>query len=379
MKNFKLSKFLWSIALIALVALTVSHTVYAGSDASAWAIGGTLFAIGFVKGLKLDFFGISGIFKNIYAADSGFVINDTAYAGEAASNFIVKAITSNDTVQGAHVYVRDGIKKKFTIPRWDADYLDFIQDRAATPTSKGAMTVDGQVLDPQDYMIYTEFNPRDYEAHWYAIMLDPTLIDRTLPPTVESVVIQEVLKRHDKYLNQALWNNDSTLAAPSIFRYYDGYIKKAADAGDTVVVASPTTLTVTNIQGEFLKGYQVIPPQLRYDPEMKFFCSYNTYDLYAQSQINQTYKGIDTTKEGIDTFKGRKVVKIADLPDNFYFIAKGKADPSSNLWVGMNSVDDAKLEMKPLQANSELWFIKMLMKVDVQIGWNSETIYYNGN
>jgi hypothetical protein len=42
-------------------------------------------------------------------------------------------------------------------------------------------------------------------------------------------------------------------------------------------------------------------------------------------------------------------------------------------------VDDAKLEMKPLQANSELWFIKMLMKVDVQIGWNSETIYYNGN
>jgi hypothetical protein len=34
------------------------------------------------------------------------------------------------------------------------------------------------------------------------------------------------------------------------------------------------------------------------------------------------------------------------------------------------------LEMKQVQANSELWFIKMLMKVDVAIGWNSETVLY---
>lgn len=72
----------------------------------------------------------------------GFVINDTTYAGEAASQFIIKSITGAVTVNGGHVYVKDGIKKKFTIPRWDADYEDFIQDRAATPTSKGSFTVD---------------------------------------------------------------------------------------------------------------------------------------------------------------------------------------------------------------------------------------------
>jgi hypothetical protein len=289
----------------------------------------------------------------------------------------VKAITSNETIDGGHVYVRDGIKKKFTIPRWDADYEDFIQDRSATPTSKGTMTVDGQVINPADYMIYTEFNPRDYEAHWYAIMLNDTLIDRTLPVTVESVTVQEILKRHDKYLNKLLWNADTILT--NIYKYFDGFIKKATASGDTVVVASPTTLTVNNIQAELLKGYQAITPALRYDPAMKFFMSYATYDLYMQSQINQTYKGVDVTSEGKNTFKGRECVKIADLPDNFYFIAKGAANPSSNLWVGMNSVDDAKLEIRQLQANSELWFVKMLMKVDVQIGWNSETVLYNGN
>ena len=308
--------------------------------------------------------------------NDGFVISDTTYAGEAASQFIVKAITGADTVQGGHCYIKDGIKKKFTIPRWTADYQDFIQDRQATPTSKGTMTVTGQALTPADYMIYTEFNPRDYEDHWFATQLNDTLIDRSLPYSVESVTVQEVLKRHTKYFNQAIWNSSTSNAAPSIFRYYDGWLKKAQNAAGTVVVGSPTTLTASNIQGEFLKGYQVIPQALRYDPDMKYFVSYNTFDLYAQSQINQTYKGVDTTQDGIATFKGRKVERIADMPDNVYFIAKGRPGMDSNLWIGLNSISDEGLQLQRLQNNSELFFIKMLMKVDVQIGWNEETVLY---
>ncbi len=374
MKNVHIPRLLASLMLITIVSVTVS-AAFTGTAALAPYIAAALFAAGFIKGLLNLNTTLPG------ALLSGFIINDTTYAGEAASSFIVKAITTNETVQGGHVYVRDGIKKEFTIPRWDADYEDFIQDRAATPVSKGSMTVDGQLLQPADYMIYTEFNPRDYEAHWFATQLNPTLVDRALPFSVESVVIQEVLKRHDRYLNKALWNSATTRT--DIYKYYNGFIKKAelATTGSdaTINVASPTTFTVNNIQAELLKGYQAIPAALRYNPDMKFFMSYASYDLYMQSQINQTYKGIDTTSEGIPTFKGRQVVKINDLPDNFYIIAKGNATPESNMWVGMNSVDDARLELRPKQNNSELWFIKMLMKVDVQFGWNSEVVYYNGN
>jgi len=69
-----------------------------------------LFAGGFAKGL-LNYNAPKGL------AYDGFVISDTTYAGEAASTFIVKAITSNETVQGGHIYVKDGIKKKFIIQR----------------------------------------------------------------------------------------------------------------------------------------------------------------------------------------------------------------------------------------------------------------------
>ena len=140
----------------------------------------------------------------------GFVISDTTYAGEAAQQFILKSITGADTINGGHVYVKDGIKKKFTIPRWDADYTTLIQDRAATPTSQGSMTVDGVTIEPADYMIYMEFNPRDFEDHWYATQLNPTLIDRALPASAESVVVQGAMARHSKYFNKLIWNGDTS-------------------------------------------------------------------------------------------------------------------------------------------------------------------------
>lgn len=368
MKKLNIVRLLFSLALIAIVSSVVSHLAVDSNEVVPF-IATILFTLGFVKGLV----GVQ-MPAGVAMAD-GFVISDTTYAGEAASQFIVKALTGADTINGGHVYVKDGIKKKYTIPRWDADYQDFIQDRKATPTSKGSMTIDAKTLTPQDYMIYMEFNPRDFEDHWFATQLNPTLIDRKLPATPESVVVQGVLQRHAKYFNKAIWNNDTTTSG--IYKYWNGFVKNAQNDADVIDVASPTTLTASNIVAEIEKGYVLIPDALKYNMSMKIFVSYATYDLYQQAQMNQTYKGDDFTSLGKDTYKGLKVVKLADLPNDFYMIAKGMATPESNLWVGLNSVDDEGLVLQRLQANSELWFIKMNMKADVQIGFGSEVVMYH--
>ena len=331
--------------------------------------GAVLIAIGFIRGM------IGHTRPGGLVWDDGFVITDTTYAGEAASQFLVKAITGADTIEGGHAYIKDNIKKKFTIPKFDSNYEDFIQDRQATPTSKGSFTATGAVLDPQDLMIYTEFNPRDWEDHWLATQLNPTLIDRSLPATVESILVQQVMQRWAKYFNKAIWNNDTTLTG-TIYKYWNGWLKNASNDTTVIDVPSPTTLSASNIQAELLKCYNLIPEPLRYDRNMKFFVSYNTWDMYDASQVAQTYKGIDVTQVGKDTFKGHPVVKIADFPDDVIFVAKGTSTPDSNLWIGLNSVSDQGLKLMKKQANSELYFIKMLVKADVQIGWGAECVAY---
>ena len=368
-------KFALSLVLIALVSTTLSMAV----GASPLMVAGVLFAIGSVIGAAKAF---GATIPNLTPSGSlkgdGFTISDTTYAGEAAGQFIVRAITGNETVQGGHVYVKDGIKKKFTIPRWDADYEDLIQDRMATPISKGEQVIDSRTLTPADYMIYMEFNPRDFEDHWYAQQLNPTLIDRTLPASVESVVIQEVLKRHDRYVNKMIWAGST--ATTGIYKYFDGFVKKATDDANTIDLAGSSILTSTlaaNIIAEVQRIYDLIPASLKYDPSMKLFLSYDLYDAYAKAIIAQTYKGADYQSMQLDLkYRGLSVVRIADFPAYKMMFAKGTSGMDSNLWIGMNSVEDAKLEMNKVQNNSELFYVKMLCKLDVQFGFTQEVVNY---
>ena len=93
-------------------------------------------------------------------------INDTTYSGTYASYFWLPATFGMDTIQKGGVYVKDGIKKKHTIDRMD--FSTPLQERAATPTSSGDFTITGRVLTPADIMLYTEFNPRNYEECGWA-------------------------------------------------------------------------------------------------------------------------------------------------------------------------------------------------------------------
>lgn len=304
------------------------------------------------------------------------VINDVSHSGTVASQFIVPAITGADTVQGGHVYVKDNIKKKFTIPRYELGNI--IQDRVPTPTSSvGTQTVDGKVLDPQDYMIYFEFNPRDFEDHWYSEQLRQELIDRRLPVTVENVVLQETLKTHIAYFDRAIWQG-SISGGTAPYNKFDGIITKAIADATVLDVGTPTTLTNSNINTEFQKGHALIPNSLKFDPMLKYFVSYKTADLWREFQQNQANKGVDVTSAGIMQINGKRIVPIAGFPDDKYIIAKGSADMSSNLWVGINSnSDETNIRMDFVAKNSELMFVKVLMKADTQIGFGKELVLYS--
>lgn len=306
----------------------------------------------------------------------GIVINDTTYAGEVAAAFITKAMTDFETVKGGHVYIKDGIKKKFTIPRIKVENL--IQDRQATPNSQGQADIDGQTLDPQDYMIYMEFNPRDFEDHWYATQLDDTLLDRSLPTTVESVLIQEVLKFHAEYLETALWQAAIAGAAP--YDKWDGFITKAIASGDMIktALADYAVLTAANIVSKFDKVNLLIPNALKRKPNYKFFISPASAELYALAQKNQANKGVDFTSGGVMKYNGYDVIELPGFPDNTILFAKGTASVDSNLWMGVNSKsDENNIQIAKLQANSELYFIKGLFKVDVNFGWDQECVLYH--
>ncbi len=322
------------------------------------------------------------------------IIEDTNYAGTAEASFMLtRAVVGADTIQKGCIYVEDGIKKQKTIPR--IEVANFMQKRKATPTSQGTVTVDGNMLIPQDLMLYYEFNPRDYEQHWYAEELNPKLLGRELPVTAENFMMMQVMKRLNEFFENAIWRSrieydpegqdvnpsskgDTGSDAPNYF-YFDGLIKKALAASDTVSVASPVALTSSNIRTQFLAAYDLVPKALLFRYGMgglKFHVSYADQQKYEEALTSDAYKNNDTSDRGINKYKGYEVVPLAGLPENTFFVTISKPDLESNLWLGINSTEDNQLELMRLQNNSELFFVKGLFKMDTQIGFTDQLVMY---
>lgn len=322
-------------------------------------------------------------------------INDTTYAGTFASYFWLPATFGMDTVQKGGVYVQDGIKKKHTIGR--VDFANPLQPRHATPTTSGTFTVDGRVLEPQDLMVYTEFNPRDYEQHWLAEELSPTLLARELPVTAENYMIQIGLQRTFEQIELGLWMGSASYTAiPGTsgngqICFFDGFLKKMIGDSAVLKVPSPFPLTTAATAGSvyniadamsaLLKLAAVNKKALlsrptRYD-RLKFFVSINTEQIwYDYITTTQTFKGINTMERGINKYKGYDIIALAGMPDDTILFCEGLDDVSSNLYIGMNSTEDNNLQLMRLQNNSELFFLKGLMKFDVQYGFSEQAFLF---
>lgn len=318
------------------------------------------------------------------------VINDTQYAGTFASYFWLPATFSMDTIQKGIVYVQDGIKKKHTIGR--VDFADPLQPRTATPTTSGTFTVDGRTLYPADMMCYTEFNPRDYEQHWLAEQLSPTLLARELPVTAENYMLQIGLNRTFESIEGGLWMGSLDYAGnypvgtPQYqWQFFDGFLKKMVN---DIAVLRPAIAEVALTTGNIATSFDtllnliatnkkaLLSKPTRYE-RMKFLVSINTEQLYHTFiTTSLTFKGVNTTDRGINLYKGYEVVPIAGMPDDTIVFTESVNDVSSNLYVGMNSMEDNNLQLMRLQNNSELFFFKGLMKYDTQYGFSEQIALY---
>ena len=60
-------------------------------------------------------------------------------------------------------------------------------------------------LDPQDFMVYLEFNPRDFEEYWRFAQPEGPLVFRELAPEVQSKMLRLLLDKKDQYINDCIW------------------------------------------------------------------------------------------------------------------------------------------------------------------------------
>jgi hypothetical protein len=173
--------------------------------------------------------------------------------------------------------------------------------------------------------------------------------------------------------------------------YFDGFLKKMLNDSSVVQMTSPlplvSTVSVTNVSTNILEAMDKLKTSVAINKKaliskttrfkrMKYLMSIKSEQIYQDASVAITFKGQITQSGETQPWKGYQVIGIAGMPDDTIIFCEATDDTSSNLWVGMNSMEDNSIQLSKLQNNSEMFFIKALMKYDVNYGWSDQIFLY---
>lgn len=87
-----------------------------------------------------------------------FNAGQSNYTGEVLGDLLTLTAQENETYKEGLIHIKSGIQKKYALPSVRLGKI--IQDHKATPNSSvGEYQFAERYLEPEDFMIYLEFNP----------------------------------------------------------------------------------------------------------------------------------------------------------------------------------------------------------------------------
>lgn len=322
------------------------------------------------------------------------------YNGEVLEDLLTYTAQGNDSFKEGIIHIKSGIQHKYTLP--SIRLGDVIQDNVPTPTSThGAKGAGGEneyefterYLIPQEFMVYLEFNPRDYEKYWKFAQPEGNLVFRELDPKIQATMLRLLIDKKNEYIGSAIWTGakggsaaaaitspaDSIIIGRNKEKYFDGVIKRIIDnlnatdketvAGGQCVLSGNTELTDGAAVEKALYGmWKKCPKQIRKKSGLTFLMSWEAWDAYDQYVTDKMVKYSENTEVNRYRFKGKRIIPLVGVPEHTIVLGEFSTGMESNLWMGVDYANDTEvLKIDRLQSNSELFFFQMRMKMDVNI------------
>lgn len=301
------------------------------------------------------------------------VVKNTNYSGEVLETILTTASTGNELVSKGLIMVIPGVEKKISIPRLKTGKM--LQKRKVNPTledSKGDFNYSEHSLDPKDFMAFTTFNPRAFEHIWRKWQPKGNLVFSQLPPEAQNAFLDALSKQVQfelgwHYVNGEYGDTDEELM--------DGILTQAAKDPDCIIVDSEGT-TMLGILKDIRAA---IPKAIRENPNLRILMSVDDFDRYDDELTQREHKNSDETEMNRKRYKGITIETIAAWPDGIIVVTLCSPDADGNLFAAVNLQDDENvIQIDKYSNSSELYFFKLLMKADTNIGFGEEFVVFDG-
>jgi hypothetical protein len=254
-----------------------------------------------------------------------------------------------------------------------------LQKRKEQPTSadsKGDFNIDEKTIVPNEFMAYTEFNPRSFENIWRPWQPKGPLVFAELPPHVQNALLAELAKVVDFELGDYFVNGEFGAADNQLF---NGILTIIENDAEVIKVASPVAITQDNVIAKLKASYARVPKAVKKQKNLKCFMSMEDAELYDDALSAQPNKGKNWTEKNPERFKAKPIVALASWPKDVIVWAVGSTSLDTNLWGAVAySEDDDVIQIDKVTNAGERYFFKMLMKAETQTAFGDEIVLYDG-
>lgn len=298
-------------------------------------------------------------------------LNTTNYGGEVLETAITLATTANEMVSKGLIMVIPGVNSAISIPRVKTGKM--LQKRKEDPQktdSKGDFNYSEKKLTPKDMMAFTMFNPRAFEHIWRQFQPTGDLVFRQLPANVQSLLLQELLKKVGEELGFQYINGKYEEGVDDQL-LMDGILTQAAKDADVVKVKSVGTSMLAHLK----ELRTAIPVTMRNNMNLRILMSVEDFDTYDDELTQLVNKGAAPTDINLERYKRITIEVLTQWPAGLVVATICDSGMNGNLFAAVNLQDDENVIQIDKWANaSELYFFKMLMKAGTQIGFGEEFI-----
>ena len=255
--------------------------------------------------------------------------------------------------------------------------LDKLEAPVETPiTPNDSMTKGEVIITTGNQMWYDTFNPlRDFEDDWVHFWAQGRLTDAQANAKIQAAILKTVIESVQNNVDKLLWSGD-TASLDIWLQRMDGFIKLIEAAPVNVVLAAGA-ITSANIIDIMEAAIAATPDEVLEMQSPTFILSHRDKQIYFSALRDATIsKGVNIMENGVPTFGGIPIVSCGIPKDHIVLTNTGTGSDSNLAGATWMDADMKGVKIDRLQANSELWFAKVLFKLGVNIMFPEQITYY---
>lgn len=250
------------------------------------------------------------------------------YNGTVAGEIVGKAFKEADTIAKGLVTVLPNIPVKTSIRK--IDYGNGRQDFSCGFTPAGSVTLAEVVLEPKKIKNEAEICKEDFRNVWDTATMGFSAHNDNMPVDEEQALLVEILADTAQATDSDIWIGDATDDG-----HFDGFIPLFLADATVIDVASPATITKSNVIAKIEATLDAVPIALRRKTDLIFAVSPDVALAYTQALVSA---GISNGLGGADMvlqYGTYKLEVVNGLPASTMVIYQKK-----NLYFGTGLLSD---------------------------------------